>query len=101
MALLGVGLSTVISNSATANLLVPIGIALALSVDADPIAVAVTIALSCSLAMAMPISTPPNAVAYATGEVSTRNMAITGLIIAAVGIPAVVLIVPAIAGSLG
>lgn len=101
LALLAVGLSTVISNSATANLLVPIGIALALSVNADPIAVAVTIALSCSLAMAMPISTPPNAVAYATGEVTTRNMAITGLIVAAVGIPAVVLVVPWIAASLG
>ncbi len=101
MALLAVGLSTVISNSATANLLVPIGIALAISVNADPIAVSVTIALACSLAMAMPISTPPNAVAYATGEVTTRNMAITGLIIAAVGIPAVVLIVPAIASGVG
>jgi solute carrier family 13 (sodium-dependent dicarboxylate transporter), member 2/3/5 len=79
---------------------VPIGIALALSVDANPIVVAVTIALACSLAMAMPISTPPNAVAYATGEVSTRNMARTGLIIAIVGIPLLVWIVPMIAGRI-
>lgn len=100
LAVLAVGLSTVISNSATANLLVPIGIALAISVDANPIVVAVTIALACSLAMAMPISTPPNAVAYATGEVTTRNMAVTGVIIAAVGIPLLVLIVPMVAGRI-
>jgi sodium-dependent dicarboxylate transporter 2/3/5 len=94
IAVLAVGLSTVISNSATANLLVPIGIALAVSVDTDPIVVAVAIALACSLAMAMPISTPPNAVAYATGQVSTRNMALTGVIIGAVGIPLIVWLIP-------
>ena len=94
MAIVAVGLSTVISNSATANLLIPIGITLAAAVSTDPVVMAAVIALSCSLAMALPISTPPNAVAYATGEVSTRNMATTGLLIAAAGIPMVVLLLP-------
>lgn len=94
LALVAVGLSTVISNSATANLLIPIGITLAVAVGSDPIVVGIAIALACSLAMALPISTPPNAVAYATGEVPTRSMAVTGALIAAVGIPAVLMLVP-------
>jgi solute carrier family 13 (sodium-dependent dicarboxylate transporter), member 2/3/5 len=43
------------------------------------------VALGCALAMALPISTPPNAIAYATGEIPTGAMATTGLIIGAVG----------------
>lgn len=81
-------LSTVISNSAAANLLVPLGLSLALSpaVDLDPLRAGFFIAIGASLAMALPISTPTNAVAYSTGEVSTRDMARVGLIVGAVGL---------------
>lgn len=73
-------LGTIISHSATANLLVPIGISLAASgaVDAAPAQLGVAIAVGCSLAMALPISTPPNAIAYATGSVSTQDLIKTG-----------------------
>ncbi|MCP3973390.1 MAG: DASS family sodium-coupled anion symporter [bacterium] len=81
-------LSTVISNSAAANLLVPLGLSMALSpaVDVDPLLAGFFIAIGASLAMALPISTPTNAVAYSTGEVSTRDMARVGLIVGAVGL---------------
>ena len=81
-------MSTIISNSAAANLLVPIGLGLALSdaVSVDPLLVGFFIAIGASLAMALPISTPPNAIAYATGSVTTRDMAVAGLIIGAIGL---------------
>lgn len=79
--------STVISNSATANLVVPIGISLATSpaVAISPVASAIFIAIGASLAMALPISTPPNAIAYATGQVQTKHMALIGMLIGVAG----------------
>jgi len=62
-------LSTFMSNTATANLLVPIVMALALALN-QRTELAVICALGCSFAMAMPVSTPPNAIAFATGEIS-------------------------------
>jgi sodium-dependent dicarboxylate transporter 2/3/5 len=81
VALTALAVSTVISNSAAANLLIPIGLTLALSgaVDAEAVAVAFFIAVGASLAMALPVSTPPNAIAYSTGMVTTRQMAVVGI----------------------
>ena len=76
--LVGVGMSTFVSNSATAALLVPT--ALALSVPGKQ-QFAVLAAVACSFAMAMPVSTPPNAIAYATGEIPSRSMAKVGVLI--------------------
>lgn len=81
----GLALSTVISSSAAANLLIPLSLGLAAGVAADPTLLAVVVAIGCALAMALPISTPPNAIAYATGEVPTREMATTGITIGVVG----------------
>jgi sodium-dependent dicarboxylate transporter 2/3/5 len=79
--------STVISNSATANLVIPIGISLATSpaVAISPVSSAIFIAIGASLAMALPISTPPNAIAYATGQVQTKHMALIGALIGIIG----------------
>lgn len=90
----GLGMSTVISNSATANLLVPLALSLATGLPIDPTAIGVIVALACALAMALPISTPPNAVAYATGEVTTRDMAVSGLVIGGVGAALLALVMP-------
>jgi sodium-dependent dicarboxylate transporter 2/3/5 len=88
LGLFTLALSTVISNSATANLVVPIGITLALSgaVDLDPFTAGFVVAIGASLAMALPISTPPNAIAHATGTVTTGDMAKVGLVVGAVGL---------------
>ncbi len=78
---------TFISHSATANLLVPIGISLAVSgvVALNPVSAAIFIAIGSSLAMSLPISTPPNAIAFATGEIKVRDMAVMGAIIGVIG----------------
>lgn len=99
-------MSCLISNSATANLLVPIGMSLAASgtVEMNPVTTAVFIALGSSLAMVLPISTPPNAIAYSTGVVKTKDMVQIGAIVGVFGWAFFVLIAPklwALCGVLG
>jgi sodium-dependent dicarboxylate transporter 2/3/5 len=84
-------LSTFISNSSAANLLMPMLAVVATSMNEQMAAVGGTanmlvfVALSCSLAMTLPISTPPNALACSSGLVQTRDMVKVGLIIGVVG----------------
>jgi len=96
LAAVSVAFSTVISNSATANLLLPIGVSLAASgaIDAEPLLAGVVVAVACSLAMALPVSTPPNAIAYSTGLVSTAQMALVGAVVGAVGLVLLVVVAP-------
>jgi len=79
--IMSVVLSTFMSNTATANLVIPM--ALALAGDQAPQMVILT-ALACSAAMAMPVSTPPNAMAFSTGKIPVSSLmwagAMTGLI---------------------
>lgn len=84
--LLAVFLSNLMSNTATASLLIPLGVGLA--GESELPSLLVVIALSCSSAMALPISTPPNAVAYSTGKVNSQDFLVIGLIMAFLG-PAV------------
>jgi len=102
LALTALVFSTVISNSAAANLLVPLGLSLAFSpaVDVDPLLAGFFIAIGASLAMALPISTPTNAVAYSTGLIETRDMAMTGAIVGVVGL-LVFLLSPLLWSALG
>lgn len=83
-------MSNFISNTATANLLMPIMAALAAGLSGlEPFGgsagLLLAVVFSCSLGMCLPISTPPNALASATGVIETRSMAIVGLCIAVVG----------------
>jgi solute carrier family 13 (sodium-dependent dicarboxylate transporter), member 2/3/5 len=101
LVLVGLGLSTVISNSATANLLIPLALSLSTGLAIDQTAIGVMIALACALAMALPISTPPNAIAYATGEVPTSAMATTGLVVGLVGAALLTFALPNLWSALG
>lgn len=78
-------LSTLISNSAVANLLLPIGLAAAYG-QPGLLAVMLPIALTASLAMGLPVSTPPNAMAYARGELTASDMAKAGIPIGLFGV---------------
>ena len=80
---LAVVLSNLMSNTATANIMMPIGLALIGSEQA--IFFALPVALACSSAMCLPISTPPNAVAFASGRVATRDFMGIGLLMAIIG----------------
>jgi len=92
LAIATVLLSTFMSNTAAANLLLPVGVALA-ATGAGPGALeaGVAIALSASVAMALPVSTPPNAIAFAHGELETRDLAIIGSIVGLIAVTLIVL----------
>ncbi len=63
-------LSNFMSNTAAANILIPIGITMCVGFEAE---VVLPIALAASCAMCLPIATPPNALAFATGRCETRD----------------------------
>ena len=79
-------LSNFISNSATAALLMPILAIVcgAMGDKLEPIGgtgtVLIGVAIAASSAMILPISTPPNALAFATGHVKQNEMAKMGII---------------------
>ena len=79
-------MSELTSHTASTNLMAPIAIGAALSLGFNPIPVAVGIALSSSLGFMMPISTPPNAIVYASGYVPITKMIKSGFIIDLIGI---------------
>lgn len=102
LGLISFGLANVISHSAAANLLVPLAVSLAVSLDSvNPLLVAVVVAIACSVGMSMPISTPPNAIAYATGEIKIGQMAFIGLAVGGVATALLVFAAPPLWTALG
>lgn len=73
-------MSTVISNTVATNILLPIGLAVASmgSSEVEAQILAVLLAVTASFAMGLPISTPPNAIAYSTGQITSRDMLLVG-----------------------
>lgn len=80
-----------ISHTAAANLLLPLVAALATTMQSllpygGEVVLILAVTFSASLGMSLPISTPPNALAYASGNIETRQMAKIGVIIGLIGI---------------
>jgi sodium-dependent dicarboxylate transporter 2/3/5 len=96
-----VGLSTLMSNTAAANLLVPVAMAMS-AIYAAPLAILT--ALSCSLAMALPVSTPPNAIAFSTEKISASSLLLVGGVISVIAIISLLLgfqiMIPLILGEI-
>ena len=84
--------SNIISNTATANLLIPVMMAVGTGMGnvLDPYGGVFTlimgVTLAASLAMILPVSTPPNAIAYSTGLVDVKHMRTVGVIVGVVGL---------------
>jgi sodium-dependent dicarboxylate transporter 2/3/5 len=85
-------LSQFISNSAATALMVPIMVAVgkgmqgALGPYGGIGILLVGVAMAASFAMSLPISTPPNAIAYSTGLIKTKQMFITGMLIGVISL---------------
>jgi sodium-dependent dicarboxylate transporter 2/3/5 len=76
-------LSNFMSNTAAAAMLIPMVIAIPnTSVGLNVVAVGV----AASLAMTLPISTPPNAIAFSKGEMTSKQMAKSGTIVTIFGV---------------
>ena len=88
-------LSIFMSNTATANLILPIALSFANTADMalglNALSIGLVIAFSASCGMALPISTPPNAIAYSVGWVNTKDMLKPGVIIGFIGVVTVLL----------
>lgn len=74
-------LTEVTSNTAVTSMMVPILISISsgLGVDAESLAIPATIAAS--MAFMLPVATPPNALVYATHQVSLRDMLKAGIVL--------------------
>ncbi|MGL4829489.1 MAG: SLC13 family permease, partial [Vibrio sp.] len=86
------------SNTATANLIMPIAAAIGTSMSSlEQVgglqALLIVVAFSASLGMILPVSTPPNSLAYSTGLIESKDMAKTGLVIGVIGLGIVYLMV--------
>ncbi len=87
-------LSNFISNSAAANLVVPILVVVGTAMNGNPDfeslgglpAMIIGIAIAASMAMCLPVSTPPNALAHSTGMITTKQMATVGIILGVIGL---------------
>lgn len=83
-------MATVMSHTATANLILPITAALGVSLPSlipfggtQMLILATT--FGCSIGMALPISTPPNAMAFGTGMIQTKYMLKAGIVVEIIG----------------
>nr|WP_297354533.1 DASS family sodium-coupled anion symporter [uncultured Caldimonas sp.] len=74
-------LTELVSNTASAALLVPIFLSVSGSLGMSPAALAAAIAVSASCAFMLPVATPPNAIVYGTGEVPQGWMMRCGLVL--------------------
>lgn len=78
-------LGTVMSNTATAGLLIPIVVSLSLPTN-QLLVLVVAITLNCSTAMVLPVSTPPNAIAFSSGVMNVKDLARMGLLMVLLGL---------------
>jgi sodium-dependent dicarboxylate transporter 2/3/5 len=83
--LAGVLISELASNTASAAMLIPLIIAIAQADGVSPVVPALGACLGASLGFALPVSTPPNAIVYATGLISMRSMIRAGMIFDLIG----------------
>lgn len=77
--LMGVLVSELTSNTASASLVVPVVLSLAAAAGVDPVAPAIAATVACSFGFMLPVSTPPNALVYATGRLRIADMVRHGI----------------------
>jgi sodium-dependent dicarboxylate transporter 2/3/5 len=67
------------SNTASANMVVPVMIVLAMAAGVNPIPPAIGATLGASWGFMLPVSTPPNAIVYGSGMVPITKMIRAGI----------------------
>lgn len=86
-----IALSEFASNTASANVTVPLVIGLAQASHINAVPVAVAACLACSFGFMLPVSTPPNAIVYGSGLVPLRRMLVAGTVFDCIGVVAILL----------
>jgi sodium-dependent dicarboxylate transporter 2/3/5 len=82
LALVTVVMSNFMSNTATVSLVLPVSVAL---MPGRELETCLILGLSASCALLLPVSTPPNAIAFSTGEINTRDLRPGGIMIGLLG----------------
>ena len=72
-------LTELTSNTASAATFIPITGAIAAGIGLDPLLSTLPLALAASCAFMMPVATPPNAIVFASGQVTIAQMARAGI----------------------
>jgi len=70
-----------IANVTVAQALLPLCVALSISLKINPLYLMMPITFGASAAFLLPISTPPNAILFATGQIKMKEMLLPGLIL--------------------
>jgi sodium-dependent dicarboxylate transporter 2/3/5 len=86
-------MSETASNTASANMIVPVSIAVAQAAGISPLEPALGATLGASMGFMMPISTPPNAIVYSSGHVPITQMMRHGIVLDLVGFVVIVVLV--------
>jgi sodium-dependent dicarboxylate transporter 2/3/5 len=84
-------LTELTSNTATAEILLPVLAALAVALRLNPLLLMIPGTISCSLAFMLPVATPPNAIIFGTDRLQVSDMARAGFVLNLVGTVTVVL----------
>ncbi len=82
--------SEVTSNTASANMVVPVVISLAKAAGVDALEPAIGATLGSSLGFMLPVSTPCNAIVYGSGYIPLTKMIRYGLLLDVVGVAVIV-----------
>jgi sodium-dependent dicarboxylate transporter 2/3/5 len=72
--------SELTSNTASANMVIPVMIAMAKALNVNPVPPAIAACLGASYGFMLPISTPPNAIVYGSGLVPITKMLRAGIL---------------------
>lgn len=86
-------MSEAASNTASANMIVPVAIAVSQAAGLSPIEPALGATLGASMGFMMPISTPPNAIVYSSGYVPITQMMRHGIALDVAGFVLIVVLV--------
>jgi sodium-dependent dicarboxylate transporter 2/3/5 len=86
-------LSETTSNTAAANMVVPVVIAFARAAGIDPVLPALAATMGASLGFMLPVSTPCNAIVYGSGRIPLTRMMRHGVVLDVAGIAAIIVVV--------
>jgi len=86
-------LSETTSNTAAANMIIPIAIAVAIEAHVRPLEPALGATLGASMGFMMPVSTPPNAIVYSSGFIPITLMMKYGVLLDIFGYVVIVALV--------
>jgi sodium-dependent dicarboxylate transporter 2/3/5 len=88
--IMAVILSEITSNTASANMIVPVVISIALAAGVDPVVPALGATFGASLGFMLPVSTPCNAIVYGSGYIPLKRMMRYGVVVDIVGVVVIV-----------